>query len=163
MAVKRKTIKDLNDVVESLEEKIKHLEEKVKKMEKLEERIKHVYKLSSDPLKQKDSVQEKKKCRNIKCNDCGLTFTEQWKFENHLGEEHGKEKTFDCDICDESFYTKWRFEKHVRSHDEPNTKFCHYFNNFKKCPYKKLGCKFRHAESPQCIFQTEYFHGNARN
>ena len=163
MAVKKKTIKDLNEIVESLEEKIKHLEEKVKKAEKLEERIKHLednlHKFRSNPDKEieihkRERKQEKRKCRNIKCNTCGKAFDEQWMLEKHLGEEHGKEKTFDCDFCDGSFYTKWRLEKHVKTHDEPNVKFCHYFNNFKKCPFKELGCKFRHAESQQCKFQT---------
>ena len=40
---------------------------------------------------------------NIKCNTCERTFDEQWKLENHLREDHEKEKTFDCDVCDESF------------------------------------------------------------
>ena len=101
MAVKKKTIKDLNEIVESLEEKIKHLEEKVKKVEKLEERSKYLeddlHKFGSNPdteneIHKKERKQEKRKCRNIKCNDCGMTFDVQWMLEKHLGEEHGKEK-----------------------------------------------------------------------
>ena len=41
----------------------------------------------------------------------------------------------------------------MQSHDEPNVKFCHYFNNSKKCPFKEFGCKFRHTKSDQCKYQ----------
>ena len=161
MATKRKTIKDLNDIVETFEVKIKHLEEKVKKMEKLEEKIidleDYVKKLRRYPgqenkTSKRKMVQEKRKCKDIKCSECEMDFEEQWKFEKHLANEHGNEKSFNCKICDESFYTKWRLEQHTRSHNKPK-KFCHYFNNFKKCPYKDLGCKFRRAQSEQCRFQ----------
>ena len=37
MASKRKTVKEVSELVENLEKKIEHLEEKVKKIEKLEE------------------------------------------------------------------------------------------------------------------------------
>ena len=64
---------------------------------------------------------------DIKCKDCRSTFGDQSKFEEHLVNEHGKEKTFDCEFCDDSFYTDWRLRKHIRSHEEPNIKFCHYY------------------------------------
>ena len=37
-------------------------------------------------------------------------------------------------------------------------KFCHFFNNFKLCPYEEFGCKFKHEESDECSFQ-----GRCRN
>ena len=40
MGTKKKTVKELNDIVEILEGKIVHLEEKVKQLERLEEKIK---------------------------------------------------------------------------------------------------------------------------
>ena len=181
MAAKKKTVKELSDMVENLVEKIKHLEEKVKKMSYLEEKIKHLeenVKRSNKGFEsfKSNEVQKSIKCskcncifetkrllRNhmkdkhsdINCDTCGITFDEQWKYEKHLAKEHDKEKTFDCETCDESFFTKWRLKKHERSHDEPNIKFCHYYNNFKKCPYKEIGCKFRHVESEQCKYQKE--------
>ena len=91
---------------------------------------------------------------DIKCKDCRSTFGDQSKFEEHLVNEHGKEKTFDCEFCDDSFYTDWRLRKHIRSHEEHNIKFCHYYNNSKECPYQEFGCKFRHAESEQCRYQN---------
>ena len=68
MAVKKKTIKDLNEIVESLEEKIKHLEEKVKNVEKLEERIKHLeddlHKFRSNPDKEIEIHKRERKQEN---------------------------------------------------------------------------------------------------
>ena len=183
MAAKKKTVSELNIIVESLKETVEDLSLKVKKIDELEKQIKYLedelkgYKSYTDKEKEvvkSKKVQEKVKCRkcesifetkkmlldhmktthfrDIKCKDCDTTFDEQWKFEKHLSKEHGKEKTFDCDQCDQSFYTKWRLNKHEQSHDEHHVKFCHYFNNSKKCPYEEFGCKFRHAKSDQCKF-----------
>ena len=179
MATKKKTVKELNEIVENLVDKIRHLEEKVDNIKKLEEKIKHLEDVisgkESESFKSKGAEKNIKcsKCdlrfetknllrkhikvhhlRETKCNECEDTFDEKWKFEKHLGQVHGKEKTFDCEHCDESFYTNWRLKKHERNHDELNKKFCHYFNNFKKCPYKEIGCKFKHAESEQCKYQN---------
>ena len=38
----------------------------------------------------------------------------------------------------------------MKIHTKNNIKNCHYFNNMKKCPYEKLGCKFLHAVSKIC-------------
>ena len=34
-------------------------------------------------------------------------------------------------------------------------KFCHYFNNNKKCPYSDIGCMFKHESAPNCIFRDK--------
>ena len=184
MGTKKKTVKELNDIVEILEGKIVHLEEKVKQLERLEEKIKFL----EDDVKRYKGYQDKeteilngkkenrncRKCdltlettkllkdhmktthsKEIKCKDCGSIFDEQWNLEKHLHQEHGNEKTFSCEHCDERFYTNWRLKKHIKSHDEGNEKFCHYYNNFKECPYKELGCMFKHARSEQCRFQDD--------
>ena len=168
MATKKKTVSELNKIVENLEEKVKHLEEEVKNMKKLEEKLKHLEEnikiFKSHSNKESESlgskrVQESVKCRKcdcnfkttkllrdhmksnhmsvIKCNACDITFDAHWKLEKHLSKEHNKEKTFDCEVCDQSFYTNWRLKKHTQSHDEHDIKYCHYFNNSKKCPYMK--------------------------
>ena len=179
MAAKKRTVKELNELMENLVDKIKHLEEKVQNISLLEEKIKQLEgKISgkeNDNFKTQ-GLEKNIKCskcdlrfetkkllrdhikvnhlREIKCNDCDNTFDEHWKLEKHLGQVHGREKTFHCQLCDEKFYTNWRLKKHERNHDEPNEKFCHYFNNYKKCPYKEFGCKFKHAESEQCKYQN---------
>ena len=183
MAAKKRTVKELNELVENLVDKIKHLEEKVQIVSNLEEKIKQLEgKISgkeNDNFKSQ-GLEKNIKCskcdfrfetkkmlrdhikvnhlREIKCNDCENTFDEHWKLEKHLNQVHGREKTFDCQLCDKSFYTNWRLKKHERNHDEPNEKFCHYFNNFKKCPYIEFGCKFKHAESEQCKYQNHLRH-----
>ena len=92
-----------------------------------------------------------------KCNECGEAFKEHWEIEQHL-KEHGKKKEFVCGKCEKTFYTKWRKEKHLEIHSTEMTKFCHYFNNCKVCPYEEFGCKFTHEESDECRFQ-----GRCRN
>ena len=96
---------------------------------------------------QKNHLQENK------CNECGEGFNEQWKLEKHL-KEHGQKKEFECGECKKTFYTRWRREKHLEIHEPEITKFCHYFNNFKVCPYEEFGCKFKHEESDECTFQS---------
>ena len=60
-------------------------------------------------------------------------------------------KLFKINICENDFVMKWRMEKHVTSHKE-QTRWCHYFNNFKTCPFEYVGCLFKHQESPKCKF-----------
>ena len=33
-----------------------------------------------------------------------------------------------------------------------DSKFCHYFNNEKPCPYEEFGCKFKHEKSSTCSY-----------
>ena len=40
----------------------------------------------------------------------------------------------------------------MKSHSDINQKFCHYYNNGKFCPFEKLGCKFKHETSPNCVY-----------
>ena len=37
-----------------------------------------------------------------------------------------------------------------------NVKFCHYFNNGKKCPYEDIGCMFNHKVSDTCRYNQFY-------
>ena len=34
-------------------------------------------------------------------------------------------------------------------------KYCHYFNNAKKCPFEENGCMFIHEMSPLCRFNVK--------
>jgi hypothetical protein len=62
------------------------------------------------------------------------------------------EKRFICNVCSEAFHLKWRFNKHQEVHTNPNIKFCYYFNNMQKCPFKELGCMFKHEMAPTCKY-----------
>ena len=78
MAAKRKTVKEVSELVENLEKKIEHLEEKVKKIEKLEEKVKHLedalHKAKS--YHEEDSVSEnhKRVKESLKCRQCESIF-----------------------------------------------------------------------------------------
>ena len=79
---------------------------------------------------------------------CSKEFLRNCDLEHHL-EEHNKMKQFQCNECGKEFFLEWRLNKHTQSHHEA-TKFCHYFNNEKSCPYEIIGCMFQHANSGRC-------------
>ena len=175
MTAKKKTVKELNDIIEALMDRVKDLEDHkcecnhesdMEELRRFEKRIAEtngkVETLAKDLEKNKFNDKDrnefsnfkckkcgvnfdsKKKLREhflnnhpveIKCKECGETFEEHWKFEKHL-KAHGKEKEFQCNKCDKTFYTKWRLGKHQENHSSEMSKYCHYFNNFKECPYE---------------------------
>ena len=83
------------------------------------------------------------------CNVCGEVYATSVAFEFHL-KNHEEVNKFKCDICDQSFYMKWRLRKHELQHQMTIVKYCHYFNNMKKCDYLEIGCMFKHDEAPIC-------------
>ena len=73
--------------------------------------------------------------------------------EKHLKETHSeKAEKLKCDKCDQQFFIKWRLRKHMEVH-EKDVKFCHYYNNEKRCPFKEFGCRYKHENSPECYFK----------
>ena len=89
--------------------------------------------------------------KQIKCKVCSETFDKTHKLEVHL-KSHDIER-FKCKTCDKIFQLKWRLDKHELAHNVPNLNCCHFYNNFKACPYEENGCKFRHEESEYCRFK----------
>ena len=176
---KKKTVKELNDDFNIFEEKFKsmealvdHLNAKIvvleKKIEETPGNFQTVLSESSEmervydcklcdfkSTKKKNlKVHIKEKHRNeIKCKVCGERFNETFELEIHL-KTHDVE-TFKCTKCEKSFYLKWRLEKHMTGHEKLDSKFCHYFNNNKKCPFEQIGCMFKHAKSSKCWFKTQ--------
>ena len=196
-STKKKTVKELSDIIEILEKRIKHLEEDDKvakhcecnhdsekneamdKVRKLEENLSKTYSKIESMENEIMAVKEETKVDNFKCRKCGSkfsnrkyldehiktnhqrkkkcnncedSFAESWKYEKHV-KQHGKEKEFQCETCEQTFYTEWRLSKHQESHRVDDKKYCHYFNNLKKCPFEEFGCKFEHNESEICRFQ----------
>ena len=45
---------------------------------------------------------------------------------------------------------KWRLGKHLHQHEFPDSKFYHYFNNGKFCPFEEHGCMFKHEHAQLC-------------
>ena len=85
--------------------------------------------------------------KKIVCHVCEETFDKTHKLELHL-KKHEVE-THKCKVCGKTFHMKWRLEKHKMAHASLNVKFCHYFNNSKSCPYKEVGCMFKHEQPKQ--------------
>ena len=83
------------------------------------------------------------------CKFCGQLFGTSVSYEIHL-KTHDEVDKIKCDLCDQSFYIKWRLRKHEKQHQLTNVKYCHYFNNSKKCDYLEIGCMFKHQEAPLC-------------
>ena len=63
-------------------------------------------------------------------------------------------KRFKCQKFDREFLLQWRIEKHKNSYAKV-TKYWHYFNNDKVCPYNDIGCMFKHEESHRCKFNED--------
>ena len=170
---KKKTIKDLTEEFEVLENKFNQFEKMFanlsKKVEKYEKQDKensledeniakrtkeyHCKRCDlvfSDNKKLKVHIKEQHR-KEIKCSICDEKFDQTFKLENHL-KEHEVE-TLDCDECGKTFYLKWRLVKHKTIHQTTNVRFCHYFNNDKLCPFEEIGCMFLHAKSEFCRFK----------
>ena len=62
-------------------------------------------------------------------------------------------KEFKCSTCDKEFFLQWRLNQHIKGHAEKERKFCHYFNNFKSCPFEEIGCRFNHDHAAFCKFE----------
>ena len=166
----KKTVKELNDTIERLEKKLDDLNKvvvvltgAVKELEgKGSEEVlnpspgfqsfncKSCSKIFPDKNMLRVHITESHP-KLFKCQHCEKTFDVRFKLENHL-EEHEIQKLFKCQRCESNFFLKWRLEKHVRMHDDANVKCCHFYNNGKVCPYKKIGCQFKHEKAGTCPF-----------
>ena len=90
-----------------------------------------------------------------KCNICGEKFGKNYQLEKHAVEVHNEKKQHHCNVCEKSFYLRWRLDKHKEVHEDAQvSKFCHFFNNDKVCPFDDVGCKFIHKLSGPCKFKV---------
>lgn len=155
-------VEGIEDILKVYDEKIekldKMLEVKLKKNKDSETLEKVRCKYCEVQFERRDLLKEhlqKKHPKNYKCDQCGEVFDNSWKLELHL-KCHGNVKPFGCDLCGKEFYFKWRLEKHISDHKEKR-KCCHYFNNYKPCPYEEVGCRFEHKDAFECRYE-----GNCR-
>ena len=150
------------DKIEGLEENIKMIDVKIHNLDRI---LKEAENKKDEPRKttkcrdcEQDFIDKVTLTRHIKtnhpriynCKQCGESFAASWNLEKHM-KSHDNVKLFKCNICEKDFVMKWRLEKHVNSHKE-QTRWCHFFNNFKTCPFDDVGCIFKHQESPECKF-----------
>ena len=133
-----------NEELEKVKKKIIGVEIDIETLKVLKNRI--VKDNSEEPRASERKV-------SIKCDECGETFIQACHLEEHM-EGHGNVKQHDCSLCGKQFFLKWRLKKHMELHSENSrTKYCHYFNNAKECPFDKIGCMFRHENSKKCNFE----------
>ena len=175
--LKAKTNKELNEKVDMLENENKMLLSKVNELEvtvkdvvkclsKYEEEVKKVKDMTSFNEKEvkcgkcdssfssKKALKEHKRethAKSINCKHCDKRFNENWELEIHL-KNHAESKKFPCVKCDKEFVLEWRLRKHMENHTNIEGRKCHYYNNFKTCPFVDIGCKFLHEASERCYF-----------
>ena len=150
------TILDLNDKLTTMDENGVVLKES-KEVEKLSNKLIsleiEMKSLQRTPQVAKINIDKAKAMTKYKkCKDCNKEFTRNSDLEKHL-EEHKNIKEFKCDKCGKEFFLKWRLSKHEEIHHE-NSKFCHFFNNGKVCPYEDIGCMYKHALAGKCKFSV---------
>ena len=176
---KVKTTKELTDEVNNLKNENKIPAEKVKELDEI---VKDVVKRLTHPDEQLNRLQEVQnvtiafKCNNcdqtlhskkelkehrkdhhkqeIKCKYCDEIFTENWEMEIHM-KNHVEAKKFKCDKCSKEFHLEWRLKKHLQIHLNKDGRKCHYFNNFKTCPFEVIGCQFLHEASEKCYYLSK--------
>ena len=88
MVAKKKTVGDLEKIVESLQDKVEHLALKVKNMEALEKKIKHLEdelnECKSNTGKESECVDSKKVQEKVKCSKCEGLFTTKKMLNDHM-------------------------------------------------------------------------------
>ena len=88
----------------------------------------------------------------LTCGECDEQFALNWKLEKHL-RTHAASTVYKCKECNKTFYLEWRLKQHMKAHGSSSFKFCHYFNNYRTCPYEEIGCMFNHQHSSQCKYK----------
>ena len=115
MVTKKKTVSDLNIIVERLQDKVEHLAQKVKNMEALEKKVKHLEdelkQYKSNTGKESESVDRKKVQERVKCSKCEGLFTTKKMLKDHMKAYHVRD--INCSDCDLTFDEQWKFERHL--------------------------------------------------
>lgn len=92
-----------------------------------------------------------------KCKTCTKVFTKNSDLEVHIEIEHKQAVKLNCNICDMTFALEWRMRKHTIMHsgDRRNSRYCHFFNNEKICPFAKIRFMFMHENAPRCTYMDK--------
>ena len=147
--------------VDNLEKRVNVLDKKVKRVEidsKKDteslacDRCEKSFRNDSHLKKHKEKEHAISKSKYIiKCEYCSEVFDQTWLLEVHLSKH--AEKCFKCEECEQAFHLEWRLNKHKEGHNDPNRKFCHFFNNSSVCPYQYAGCLLQSVGI--CLHVTE--------
>ena len=58
--------------------------------------------------------------------------------------------------CEHTLMSEICLKKHGKMHALGlKVKLYHYYNNSMECPFKIIGCKFRHEDDPKCRFKEK--------
>ena len=150
-------IKELERTVKEVVKQLGYYQEEIKTVKGIAKPDKEEFKCAQceQTCSTKKALKDHRKenhTKSILCQLCDESFLENWKLETHL-KTHAEAKKFKCDTCSKEFSLEWRMRKHMESHENKNGKRCHYFNNFKTCPYEEIGCKYLHEVSDKCYFK----------
>ena len=171
---KKEILKSLSEKVGMLTKQLKDYDDLKKKVKELEEKINVFENGKNSDEEIISNLQKCKTCeksfnskknlkkhvkevhpQEVKCTKCEKTFARICDFEEHIEADHKAQHKYDCRKCDKTFILSWRLRKHEEVHTSNTTRFCHYYNNGKNCPFEKLGCMFPHKQSESCRFDEE--------
>ena len=180
---KKRTVKELNEYVEALEQKFDNMEKLIKDLKIIQPEIQRTVNTVAENVKKIDLInknisQNTHQDQRVDCRKCDETFSKAEELKNHMTEMHPHtikckfciktfkktcelenhlsehvSKEFKCEKCSQEFHLKWRLNKHLEGHNNIDAKYCHYFNNSKVCPFQELGCMFKHLTSPVCKYK----------
>ena len=150
LKVNDQKIKDLDHLLLQAQSKLNKSVKKISESNKFE--CKECCKEFESKNKMSDHI-KKNHSQTKKCKFCEETFLKCSDLEEHLQNFHSDATQYECEDCGKKFVFEWRMKKHKTLHEESaSIKYCHYFNNKIECPYKKIGCMFRHNQSRKCKF-----------
>ena len=127
MVAKKKTVGDLENIVESLQDKVEHLVLKVKNIEALEKKIKHLEdelnEYKSNTGKESECDKSKKVQARAKCSKCEGMFATKKMLKDHMKAYHFRD--INCSDWDSTYDEQWKFEKHISTeHGKEKTFDC---------------------------------------
>ena len=120
MTIDKKSIKDINTVIEAFEMRINTLEDIVNKLQghrtdPLENQVsisKTKFNVLLDEVKRQDTSY---KTVVLNCKECEETFSDKRSLKDYMNIFHMKK--FNCKFCDTTFGARWSLEAHMGEHE----------------------------------------------
>ena len=127
MTTKKKTVKELNDIIDVLMDRVKKLEDHkckcnhesgTEELKMLDKRIVDINGkvglLANKLEKNRFNDKQKIKLSNFKCKKCGVNLDSKKKLREHFMNNHPVE--IKCKECGASFEEHWKYERHLKEH-----------------------------------------------
>ncbi|XP_068628696.1 zinc finger protein piragua-like [Battus philenor] len=103
--------------------------------------------IHSSPHKQKMSIANKNKPKNIKCHQCTKRFSSLDAYKTHVSIAHIGSRVFQCKVCFKKFSRKRELDRHATMHSGLKPLSCN------QCD-KKFNCKDKldnHEQTHECV------------